>query len=531
MEALSGPAHPRSLLAWLPFLWSKVLFPGGGLAPPTAIRWPRLLALIVLPGFLIYPSLSYRLLEPDEGRYAEIPREMMVRGEAIVPYLNGEPYLDKPPLLYWCVMASYRLLGVADGSARLIPALAIHGCILLIYLLGRRSLGERAAFWGALLLSLAPGFVSMGRLLVLDGLLALWVTASVLSAFEAVRGDRLRWGWWLAAGVACGLGVLTKGPIALVLLAPPIWLYGRLTGRQGLVSGRAWLALIAVAMVVALPWYVAVCVRMPSFAKYFLWEHNVIRFIKPFDHLQPVWFYGPILLAGLLPGSLLLPPFLRFLVKGSDGTRPSGTPELGFMLLAGGWCLFFFTLSGCKLPTYILPAYPALSLVLGWFIASSPWRNSRSIAAVGGVSYVLLALGHHIALPWYAQYRSPMKKADEVARFCGDPSEVVVCHPRPCDSVAFYLGRDDLKEFRSKEMHLLIPSLLQRRRTVILFTHRHSLKGFKEALPPNLRVVEESHCGLGVLPGLPESWTRHATDGMGETALGLCDIAVVERQD
>jgi hypothetical protein len=144
---------------------------------------------------------------------------------------------------------------------------------------------------------------------------------------------------------------------------------------------------------------------------------------------------------------------------------------------------------------------------------------------------VLLALGHHIALPWYAQYRSPMKKADEVARFCGDASEVVVCHPRPCDSVAFYLGRDDLKEFRSKEMHLLIPSLLQRRRTVILFTHRHSLKGFKEALPPNLRVVEECHCGLGALPGLPESWTRHATDGMGETALGLCDIAVVERQD
>jgi hypothetical protein len=88
-----------------------------------------------------------------------------------------------------------------------------------------------------------------------------------------------------------------------------------------------------------------------------------------------------------------------------------------------------------------------------------------------------------------------MRHADVVARFCGDRSEVVVCHPRPCDSVAFYLGRDDLREFRSKEMHLLIPSLLERRRTVLLFTHRHSLKGFKQALPPNLKVVEECHCG------------------------------------
>src|SRR6266849_4498093 len=341
MDAPSTPSHPRSLLAWLPFLWSNVLFPGGAPAASTAIRWPRLLALIVLPGFLIYPSLSYRLLEPDEGRYAEIPREMMVRGEWIVPYLNGEPYLDKPPLLYWCVMGSYRLLGVADWSARLVPALAIHGCILLIYLLGRRSLGERAAFWGAVLLSLAPGFASMGRLLVLDGLLAFWVTAAVLCAFEAIREGRLRWVWWLFAAVACGLGILTKGPIALVLLAPPIWLYGRLTGRRKVVSGRAWLLLAGVAVLVALPWYVAVCVRMPGFAKYFLWEHNVVRFVKPFDHLQPVWFYGPIALLGLLPGSLLLVPIVRLLLKGSDGTRAAGTPELGFMLLAGGWGLFF----------------------------------------------------------------------------------------------------------------------------------------------------------------------------------------------
>jgi 4-amino-4-deoxy-L-arabinose transferase-like glycosyltransferase len=490
-----------------------------------------LLALIVLPAVLIYPSLSYRLLEPDEGRYAEIPRETLARGDWVVPYLNSEPYLDKPPLLYWCVMLSYRVLGVHDWSARLIPALAVHGCILLVYLLGRRCLGERAAFWGALLLSLTPGFTSMGRLLVLDGLLAFWVTASVFAAFEASRGERLRWGWWLTAGICCGFGVLTKGPVAVILLAPPIWLHARLTGQRSVARWRTWLALAGVTLLVALPWYIAVCVRMPGFIRYFLWEHNVVRFVSGFDHLQPVWYYVPILLVGLLPGSLLLPAFVRFFFKGSNVSRLAAPPELGFALLAGAWCVFFFTLSGCKLPTYILPAYPALCLALGWYLASSSWRNSWWVRSAGVAAFLTLMAGHHVALPWYAAYRSPMRHADMVAHYCSDREEVVVCHPRPCDSVAFYLGRDDLHDFRSKEMHLLIPSLLERRRTVLLFTHRHSLNCFKQALPPNLKIVEESHCGLDALPGIPDRWTKHAQDGMGETALGLCDIAVVVRTD
>src|SRR5437763_9680605 len=140
---------------------------------------------------------------------------MLQRGEWVVPYLQGEPYLDKPPLLYWLVALSYHLMGVSAASARLVPALALHGCILTLYLFGRRSLGERAAFRGALLLALAPGFTSMGRLLLLDALLTLCATLALFSAFEAVRGPRLRWGWWLLAGGACGLGVLTKGPVAL----------------------------------------------------------------------------------------------------------------------------------------------------------------------------------------------------------------------------------------------------------------------------------------------------------------------------
>src|SRR5438105_15864444 len=144
-----------------------MLFPGQP-AIDSRLRLASLLVLLALPAFLLYPCLNFHLLDPDEGRYAEIPREMLVRGEWVVPYLQGEPYLDKPPLLYWLVMLSYQVFGVADWAARLVPALAIHGTVLLTYLFGRRMFGERAAFWGGLTLALAPGFTSMGRLLVLD---------------------------------------------------------------------------------------------------------------------------------------------------------------------------------------------------------------------------------------------------------------------------------------------------------------------------------------------------------------------------
>src|SRR3954449_4235918 len=147
--------RPGRFLDWLPFLWARVLFP----APqnvPTAVRLPSLLLLIVLPALLLYPTLSFRLLEPAEGPYAHTPREMLPRGDWVVPPLQGQPYLDKPPLLYWLVVLSYKLFGVQAWAARLVPALAVHGAILVTHWFGRRLLGERAAVRGALLLSLTP---------------------------------------------------------------------------------------------------------------------------------------------------------------------------------------------------------------------------------------------------------------------------------------------------------------------------------------------------------------------------------------
>src|SRR5262249_43524448 len=156
-------------------------------------------------------------------------------------------------------------------------------------------------------------FLSVGRLLILDGLLTLCTTLTLFSAFEALRGERIRWSWWLLAATACGLGVLAKGPVSVLLVLPPLVVQRWLSGRGCRLDGRSLLVFVAVVLAVALPWYVAVCVRIPEFARYFLWEHNVLRFLAPFDHLRPVWFYVPVVLVGLLPATLLTIPFVRFL--------------------------------------------------------------------------------------------------------------------------------------------------------------------------------------------------------------------------
>jgi 4-amino-4-deoxy-L-arabinose transferase-like glycosyltransferase len=519
------------LLAYLPFLWSRVLFPGSAAGTPRAANSVRnWLILLALPAILLYPCLSFHLFEPDEGRYAEIPREMLLRGEWIVPYLQGEPYLDKPPMLYWLVGLSYRLFGVEVWAARLVTALAVHGCVLLTYSFGRRCLGARGAICGALLLMLAPGFVSIGRLLVMDSLLTLWVTLSLFSGFEALRGPRLRWGWWLLAAAGCGLGILTKGPVAVLLFAPPLWAYRRLSGASCRIPWPAVLVFAVLGLCLVLPWYVAICLRLPGFARYFLWQHNVVRFVAPFDHQRPVWFYGPILLLGLIPGTFLAIPFLRYLLSTRPEVARERGPELGFVLLAGVWCVLFFSLAGSKLPTYIMPAFPVLALALGYYLAHRRWGQTIWPAAVGVLFFLLLCFGHHGALRWYTNLRAPYRHVEALKRYCADPQTPVVCYSRNCDSVAFYVGRDDLQSFRSKQTHLLLYFCQQRPRTVVLFTHRHSLEGLRHALTPDLRLVEELHFGLGELQGLPDGLADKVNWLMGETTLGLCDVAVIEQR-
>lgn len=362
---------PRIFATLLPFWWSRVLFAGEDV--PTSPNRQRGLAsaslIFLIAVTLFFLSLRAPLLEPQEPRYAEIPRQMLSEGRGLIPVLHGEPYLDKPPLLYWSVMGSYSVFGVHDWSARLVPGLAGVLTVLLTYWWGRRVLGERVGLCGALVLSLSAGFVYRQRMLNMDSLLCLWVTAALASAHAALTaGSHLRRRWWLLASVACGLGLLTKGPVALVLILTPLLLYKCLDRRSPRVRLRDWWFFVLLAAALAAPWYLAVMMREPDFAYTFFWRHHVERFLTPFDHAKPAWFYLPGLLAGMLPWTLLLPGFFRFLGRRSLRTARRRPPALGFFLLASLFCLLFFSASGCKRPGYILPALPPLALALGCYL-------------------------------------------------------------------------------------------------------------------------------------------------------------------
>src|SRR5262249_22800156 len=137
---------------------------------------------------------------------------------------------------------------------------------------------------------------------------------------------------------------------------------------------------------------------------------------------------------------------------------------------------------------------------------------------------------HYVVVPWYARYRSPLPHWGEVARTCGDADTPVLCYPRTAHADAFYLGREDMPSFRSKGMHLLSAKHRDRPRTVLLLPHRHSLAGLRQALPPELRIVRAARFGLAAPRGLPRSAGQTFVRLMGETALGLCDLVVVERR-
>ncbi len=178
---------PRTLRSLLPFWWSRVLFPvdrrEAERETPSTVG---ALLLILVAALLFFTRLGCPLQEPEEPRYAEIPRQMLSEGSLAVPTLHGLPYYDKPPLLYWLVMASYTAFGVHDWTARLVPSAAAFCTVLVTYFWGKRVAGGRAAFAAAMMLCLSARFVYLGRLLTMNSLLCLWVVAALGAAHIAL---------------------------------------------------------------------------------------------------------------------------------------------------------------------------------------------------------------------------------------------------------------------------------------------------------------------------------------------------------
>jgi hypothetical protein len=465
--------------------------------------------LALLASAMFFSRLDCPLLEPEEARYAEIPRQMLVEGRLVVPVLNGTAYLQKPPLLYWLVMGAFCVFGPHDWAARLVPGIAGVLTVLVVFWWGRRALGKRAALLAGLVLCLSPRFIYLERMLGMDCLLCLWVTAAVLLVHLAISQKTFGWRCWLLAGGAVGLGILTKGPVALALVVSPALAVQIIARRR--ISPLAWLVFLGTAAVLAGPWYLALLLIDPHAAADFFWLHNVVRFAAPFDHVRPWWFYLPGLVEDLFPWTLV--PLLAFAkwigtaVKG-DGVGQAapadaqpGIMACRFLLVACAWCLLFFSASGCKRPAYLLPGLPFLALLLGrWLDRSLPLSLSPKVRfATAGLLLALTGLLLHSQWQWLPAHHESysLRQRVQSAQAVTAADAPVCCYPHRWDSIGFYLHRDDIEVYDRTSVGRLIARLQSRSEALVFVKRQGFLDELRAILPANLQLTE---CGSRLGP-------------------------------
>jgi 4-amino-4-deoxy-L-arabinose transferase-like glycosyltransferase len=326
---------------------------------PFLTEYPFLLGLALVGLVLFFYRLGVPgLMDPDEGRYAEIAREFFVLRDWLIPHLNLLPYLEKPPLVCWLTALGFKVFGYTEAAARLPSAVSALAGVFLAYGLGRALWGPGPGVLSALVLASAAGYVVLGRILTLDMTFALWLNLGIGLGYLALSREQPRlWPW---AYLALALAVLTKGPVALVL-AGLIWVIWAAVSRgvwRRLIQIRGW-ALLAV---ITLPWFVYVQWRHPEFFRFFILEQHFGRFLTPAIHPEPLYYYLPVLLGLLLPWTWLLPWTLAGRGRWRD-------PDYQFLMIWAAVIVVFFSLSRGKLVPYILPALLPLALLVGQGLA------------------------------------------------------------------------------------------------------------------------------------------------------------------
>lgn len=316
---------------------------------------------------------------PDEPRYAWIARDMIETGDWVTPRLYGKPWFEKPVLYYWGAALCFKLFGVSEAAARLPSAISALLATLALAWLALRLYGAETARWLLLLLPTTVGMIGFSHAAATDmpfsGMLtiAMVCAAVVLGLTRNENSPILPRTPWLALvlfGFFLGLAVLAKGPAAIILSGGAIFFWALFTKRWRDAFRLLHPAAIASFCLTALPWYVLCARRNPDFFRIFIIEHNFKRYLTPeFQHLQPFWYYFPILLIGLAPW------FLWLIWHALPGPRKQiGNLRLHDEIFIVAWAIFpllFFTLSKSKLPGYILPSILPLGLLLARAVTQS----------------------------------------------------------------------------------------------------------------------------------------------------------------
>lgn len=370
-------------------------------------RWKAALVVAGLGLFLfLYAWSPWGLWERDEGRYASIAQEMLDRGDFVTPHFNGAVFFDKPPLVYWVTAACLGVFGRNAFGARLSLFLFASGTLLLTFAIGRLLYDRRRAIAAVLVLASSIGFYLSNHVLTLDPGLAFFVMLTMYCFLRAYRSERAVWHYAMYAAVAGA--VLAKGPIGALLPGMTVALF--LVLRR---DGRGFLRMRVVtggilALALAAPWFVLVSMRHPEFLEHFFLRENLERFTSQVHHRSGGWyFYLLVAFFGLFPWTLIVPSYLL-----SKRAREKSGDSFGAGAFLFAWfapTVLFFSTSQSKLPTYILPVFPAAALWIasviggrerseelpesGCLVPPSPRRFGPTLALIG----LFVAAGAYLA--------------------------------------------------------------------------------------------------------------------------------------
>lgn len=369
--------------------------------------------IIIIAAYL-YGLDQLPLLGPDEPRYAQVAREMLLRGDPITPTLGGHTWFEKPALLYWMIMAAAKVFGMNEWSARLGPALCGLLTVAAVWCIGRQlehsgaSTGARSGFglWSALVAASCLGLIVFSRASSFDIVVTMTATWS-LAFFLLHELSRKK---WLLAGfyVFVGLSLLAKGLVGIVIPFGVVGFYYLLRRRWP--ERSVWLSLvwgIPLALAIAATWYGPVIERHGRvFIDEFFVQHHFARYVSnKYHHPQPIYFYPAIILLLVLPWS----PYLIVALVKARGWVWRGNDSLSIVrVFAMAWLVMpivFFSFSGSKLPGYILPALPAAALLVADRIAVRNGRLIPHLAIFAGTLLTVLIVLHWVA-PKFAQRES-----------------------------------------------------------------------------------------------------------------------------
>ncbi|HYA34616.1 MAG TPA: phospholipid carrier-dependent glycosyltransferase [Candidatus Binataceae bacterium] len=341
------------------------------------------IALVFAFAVVLYlPGLGRPALwEPDEGRYAEIAREMHLSGDFVTPRNDQVRYFEKPPLVYWAETAAIAVFGANEFAIRLPAAICSIAEIVGTAMLAEAMFGADAALLSAIALGLGPLFFGLGRAATLDPALAFFMTAGLGAFFMAAlirdfsRTDARR--LFVVAAAMLAMGTLAKGPVALLLGGAIALAWIIVERRTNEIVRMPWLPAIAVYAAITIPWFALAEWRNPGFLSFFFLHEHFARYLHASEHGWGMWFFIPVVIFGAWPWIVFAPVGMREMARDSS-TRS----VLKFLAIWFAFTFVFFSIPRAKLASYILPAMPALAILCGYGIArlwSMPSDRARRI--------------------------------------------------------------------------------------------------------------------------------------------------------